>query len=149
MLSADDRLVPNRGQVAGEVIDGEAIIIDLASGVYYSMTGVGGALWALLEEGRTLGDAAAALAARYDMPVDRVQADVERVAAELLAHGLVVRGSPDGPARPAAPRGPEPRLAYAAPELHVYRDLSALLALDPPSPGLRDIPWKASASEPG
>jgi hypothetical protein len=149
-LSAGDRLVPNVSQVAGEVIEGEAIIIDLASGVYYSMTGTGGALWALLEEGRTLGEAAAAIAARYAVPVGRVQADVERVAAELLAHGLVVRGGAAPAAGPAAaPPGPEPGLAYATPELQVYRDLSALLALDPPAPGLKDIPWKASTADPG
>jgi hypothetical protein len=135
--------------VVGEVIDGEAIIIDLGSGAYYSMPGAGGYLWALLEEGRRLEDAAAAIAVRYDVPVDRARADVERVAAELLAHGLVVPGGPESPARPAAPPGAEPRLAYQTPELHAYRDLSALLALDPPAPGLRDIPWKASASNPG
>ena len=149
MLGPDDRLVPNTSEVAGEVIEGEAIIIDLASGVYYSMTGAGGLLWALLEEGRSLGDAAAAIAARYDVPVGQARADVERVAAELLQHGLVVRGGAEPPARPAAPSGPESGLAYEAPRLHVYRDLSALLALDPPAPGLRDIPWKASTTDPG
>ena len=105
MLGPDDRLVPNTSEVAGEVIEGEAIIIDLASGVYYSMTGAGGLLWALLEEGRSLGAAAAAIAARYDVPVGQARADVERVAAELLHHGLVVRG---GAGRP---RGPPPRPA--------------------------------------
>jgi hypothetical protein len=148
MLGPDDRLVPNTSEVAGEVIEGEAIIIDVASGVYYSMTGAGGFLWALLEEGRSLGDAAAAIAARYDVPVGQARADVERVAAELLVHGLVVRAGAAPPARPAATTGPEPGVAYEAPRLHVYRDLSALLALDPPAPGLRDIPWKAPTTDP-
>jgi hypothetical protein len=149
MRGPEERLVPNTGQVVGEVIDGEAIIIDLASGVYYSMPGAGGYLWALLEEGRPLADAAAAIAARYAVPVDRARADVERVADELLAHGLVVQGGPPSPARSGAAPGPEAPHAYEAPQLHVYRDLSALLALDPPAPGLRDIPWKASPTDPG
>jgi hypothetical protein len=148
MLSPGDRLVPNSREVTGEVIDGEAIIIDLTSGVYYSMTGAGGLLWAFVEAGQSLEDAAAQIAARYDAPIERVRQDVERVAAELLEHGLCVRGGVDPPARPVLPPAPPARLAYEAPRLHVYRDLSALLALDPPAPGLRDIPWKASATDP-
>ena len=39
----------NPDEVAAKVVQGEAIIINLASGVYYSMTGVGAAAWGLLE----------------------------------------------------------------------------------------------------
>lgn len=148
MLSPSDRLAPNAHGVAGEVIEGEAIIIDLASGVYYSMPGVGGVLWALIETRQSLGDIATAIATRYDVPLEQAHADVQRVAAELLEHGLVVTGGSE-PAGPlAAPPPPADGLAYEAPRLHVYRDLGALLALDPPAPGLRDIPWKASPSDP-
>jgi len=149
MLSPGDRLVPSSREVTGEVIDGEAIIIDLTSGVYYSMTGAGGLLWVLVEAGQSLGEAAAEIAARYEAPLEQVRQDVERVAAELLEHGLCVRADASPPARPVPLPTPAVRLAYEAPRLHVYRDLSALLALDPPAPGLRDIPWKASATDPG
>ena len=35
----------NPDEVAAKVVQGEAIIINLATGVYYSMTGVGAAAW--------------------------------------------------------------------------------------------------------
>jgi len=46
---------------------------------------------------------------------------------------------------PPAPAG---KLPYEPPRLSVYRDMGDLLALDPPAPGLTDIPWKAPPGDP-
>ncbi len=40
------------------------------------------------------------------------------------------------------PAHTDPRLPYTAPALEIFRDMQDLLALDPPMPGLSDIPWK-------
>ncbi len=45
MLTLNDRLRPREEEVASKVIDGEAIIINLANGVYYSMDKVGALVW--------------------------------------------------------------------------------------------------------
>ena len=37
--------------------------------------------------------------------------------------------------------------AYTPPVLEVYTDMSDLLALDPPMPGLADIPWRGPDTE--
>lgn len=142
MLRPEDRLRPNRDEVAAEVMDGEAILIHLSTGVYYSMDKVGGALWSLIETGATLAETVAALGARYDAAPERVAADVRRVAEELLAEKLVVVTGDDtvraeGPAPAPAVRSP-----YEPPRLNAYRDMRALLALDPPIPGFTDLPWK-------
>ena len=42
MFLPSDPLEVNLERAAGDVIDGEAIIINLATGVYYSMQGIGG-----------------------------------------------------------------------------------------------------------
>ena len=34
------------------------------------------------------------------------------------------------------------KLPYKSPQLHIYTDMEDLLALDPPTPGFADIPWK-------
>ena len=49
----------------------------------------------------------------------------------------------DGPARemPAFDGTPQP---YTVPVLNSYKDMSELLALDPPMPGLEQVPWKDS-----
>ena len=50
MLRGDCRLKLDSGAVAAEVIDGEAIMINLANATYYSIAGVGAFIWELLVE---------------------------------------------------------------------------------------------------
>jgi hypothetical protein len=148
MLPLTHVLSPNAGAVAGEVIDGEAIIIDLSTGVYYSMDGVGGSIWALIEAERSLGEIVAAIVARYEAPPERVHTDVQELVAELVREQLVLVSERESPSREDQEPAPERKLAYDTPRLNTYRDMGDLLALDPPVPGLQDIPWKTSAEKP-
>ena len=84
MLTLDDRLTVNENDVAAEVMEGEAIIINLATGVYYSMDGSGGYLWSLVEEGRPLRAIAEALEARFGVERERAEEDVIAVAERLV-----------------------------------------------------------------
>ena len=144
MLKPNDRLAPNTNEVADEVIDGEAILINLASGIYYSMAGAGGVVWSLIAAGHRLEDVAMTIAERYDVAPERAQADVQRVATELLEHRLVVVRESDAPDPPTATPAAATKLPYEQPSLTVYRDMGDLLALDPPAPGLKDIPWTSA-----
>lgn len=141
MLNPTDRLAPNAEEVAGEVIDGEAIIISLTTGVYFSMDRVGGLIWSLIEARYSLQDIVATIVARHEVTSDEARADVQRVVSELLEHRLVVVSN-EAPRPMDREPTPEQRLPYDAPRLNVYRDMGDLLALDPPAPGLKDIPWK-------
>ena len=126
---------------AAEVIDGEAILINLATGMYFSMARTGAAVWTLIEAGHSLEEIASTLVDRYDVDRPRAEADLERLAAELLEHRLVVLSdTPD--AGSLAPRQPGDKEAYHPPALTAYRDMGDLLALDPPAPGLTSIPSK-------
>lgn len=148
MLKPGDRLAPNTNEVADEVIDGEAILINLASGIYYSMDGVGGVIWSLIAAGHSLLATAATIAARYEVSPEQAEADVQRVAAELVEHGLVVPREADQPEPPPVAPASTTRLPYEQPKLTVYRDMGDLLALDPPAPGLKDIPWTPPGEKP-
>jgi len=143
MLSLQARFRPNEKEVAAKVLDGEAIIINLSNGIYYSMDKVGGVLWAMLTEGHSLEEILAAIVARYDVSPEQARADIERLAAELLQENVVLTSDHAPPPR----EHPEPRqkLAYESPHLNIYRDMGDLLALDPPMPGLEEIPWKEPA----
>lgn len=140
MLIGESRFVPNPHECVNKVIDGEAIMINVSNGVYYSMNDVGTFIWELLAEGRSLDESADLVAVRYDVDRGRALADLERLVAELIEEELLV---------PAPEARPEPRdatdgdpLPYGPPELNIYRDMSVLLALDPPMPRLKDTPWK-------
>lgn len=132
--------------IAATVIDGEAIIVNLTTGVYYSMDTVGGEIWQMIEQGLSVPRISALVVARYQVGEERARTDVEALVGKLSAEDLIA------PSDEPALAGSEPVMAvrrpYVTPTLEIYRDMGDLLALDPPMPGLRDIPFK-SAGEVG
>ena len=139
MSQHDRQIQPNDASVAAKVIDGEAIIMNLTSGAYYSMTGTGAAVWTLVEQGHTLSGIAAALSQAYQVPLTTVSSDVETLANELILESLV-REIEDANGTGAAPTlDAAARESYVAPELNKYTDMQDLLALDPPMPSLGAI----------
>src|SRR5215475_11511434 len=133
MITLQSRLRPNENEVAAKVIDGEAIIINLATGIYYSMDKVGGEMWELLAAEYRLEEVVAAVTARYEVSREQAQADVERLAAELVQENLLLTSSNGGPSQMLNTEESQPKLPYEAPALNIYRDMGDLLALDPPT----------------
>jgi hypothetical protein len=114
-------------------------LINLATGVYYSMADVGARTWSLLEATGDVERTVSALCAAYDVDASVCRAEVERLVAELVAERLLLPG--DRPAEGQVPAAAARRQSWQAPVLNVYRDMSDLMALDPPVPGLAPIPW--------
>ncbi len=134
MLTLDHRLMANEPDVAGKVIDVEAIIMNLANGHYYSLDGVGAVVWEMLEAGATLRAIVESLVQRYRLAEELVRLDVARLAEELLSESLLrVRTNSGGASTAVFEAGPE---EYSSPSLIKYTDMAELLALDPPMPGL-------------
>jgi coenzyme PQQ synthesis protein D (PqqD) len=144
MLALHTRLRRKDDDIVAKVMDGEAVIINLSTGIYYSSDHVGAAMWELIEKRYSLDEVAAAIAARYDVPRALVQDDVVSLGGELLQHELVVVATeePQEPVRSAPASAGADKLPYKSPQLQVYTDMEDLLALDPPTPGFADIPWK-------
>lgn len=124
---------PNSPAVVSEIIDGEAVIMHLKSGNYYSTEHVGSQIWALLERGMSRRQILDGLAARYQVARGELAASVDAFLAELVAQDLV---------RELAAEAEKPDIAglvqvngadrpYAAPILNVYSDMKDLLLLDP------------------
>src|SRR3970040_1383693 len=67
MVRGSDRYRVHDEEVAAKVIDGEAIIINLTTGVYYSLDPTGSEVWSLLEAGHDLDAIAGHLGGRYDV----------------------------------------------------------------------------------
>jgi hypothetical protein len=147
MLSLQSRLRPNEEEVAAKVMDGEAILINLSNGIYYSMDKVGGVMWELIEKRHSLEEITEAITRRYDVASERARADIERLANELFQEHLVLEAD-DAAAREDLKPADSLREPYQPPQLNIYRDMGALLALDPPMPGLEATPWKDSEEEP-
>ena len=135
MVSLDMRLRPNDEEVIGKVLDGEAILINLATGSYYAIPDVGAFIWQAIEEQCSLGEIAVRVNANYDVSLEQARADMLQFAARLMDENIVAPAS-DPPGDSAAPAPPAQRAPYAAPTLTVYSDMRNLLALDPPMPSV-------------
>ena len=147
MSTTIGRLCPNEGEVAAKVMDGEAVIINLASGTYYSMDKAGGLIWELIEGRHTLEEMVVAVVARYEVSSAQAQTDIERLLGELTDENLVIAADGEAPRVGNQPKEAQQRQPYEAPRLNAYRDMADLLALDPPMPGLYDTPWAGTADE--
>jgi len=135
----------NMGDVAAKVIDGEAIVMNISNGAYYSITGAGAAAWELLESGRTVTEAAGLLAERYEAPLEIVMADLETLLVTLIEEGLMTEAADRVPeSGPGLPAGP--RVAYEATVFQKFTDMADMLALDPPMPGFDETPWATDNS---
>src|SRR5215467_12767820 len=141
MLCLHHRFRPREEEVASKVIDGEAIIINLANGVYYSMDKVGALVWDLLLAGHTLEEVIMAVTYRYDVTREQTESNVRDLVQELVQENLVV-ASENGATALAQAMEQQDKAPYEIPKLNIYRDMGDLLALDPPVPGLGDTPWK-------
>jgi len=122
----------NDSGIVHETVDGEVIVIDLESGVYFSLTQSAADLWSALVEGATPAQLADLLAARYDAASADIDAAVAAFLAELVAERIVVVDVGAAAAPPAAaPTAGAARRPFAPPVLSKYTHMSDLLLLDP------------------
>jgi Coenzyme PQQ synthesis protein D (PqqD) len=145
-VPADERYRVNYDDITSEVVGGEAVILNLTSGVYYSLDGAGGLAWAMLARGHTLDSTVAAVATWYGVQEPRVKEDVAALRDTLLDEGLLAVARDDAGARGQVEEHELPRHdEYRPPTLEKHTDMGDLLALDPPMPGLKEVPWQSPA----
>ena len=70
-------------------LQGEAVLLNLNSGVYFGLDPVGTRIWQLLSEHDLLSDIAQTIVAEYDVAEERCTADLLTLVADLDRHGLV------------------------------------------------------------
>ena len=73
------------------LVDDETVILDLASGMYFGLDGVGMRIWESVSDGNSLGETAAAIASEYEVDKEQAFADVLKFASDLLERGLLAR----------------------------------------------------------
>ena len=135
----DSFVVPSL-EIVSEVIDGEAVILDLRSGRYYTADGVGAQVWAGAAAGMRVSDIAASCRAHFPAQPS-VDHDVDAFLELIVTAGLLV------PAQESAPSD-NPVLdwpaRYSPPALQCFDDLADMIALDPVHDvGAAGWPWPA------
>lgn len=131
-MNFNDRYRVNQPAVIAEIIDSEAIIVNLDSGAYYSLRDSGCAIWEMLAQGLTVDQTSAALVSRYAGAEEVIAAGVTALTQELLAEQLMLPvDAPADVAAPAALHANGNRPAFQPPLLEKYTDMADLLLLDP------------------
>jgi len=124
----------NQPAVISEVIDGEAIIVNLDSGAYYSLRDSGCAIWNLLTQGVALPAVVVTVTGQYTGSDTAIAMGIQDLVAQLQAEQLIV------PIDQPASLGPLPtpiadqngnRPSFLPPVLEKFTDMADLLLLDP------------------
>jgi Coenzyme PQQ synthesis protein D (PqqD) len=143
-MESMERFELNSAEIVAEVIGGEAVIINLASGIYYSLDGAGGLAWAMLAAGHPRAAVAEAIASRYGIPGEQAATELSALIADLESENLMQPADSNGanPADVPEDALPPADSAYAAPRLQRFEDMGELLAVDPPMPQVAQSPWQ-------
>ena len=131
-MNSDQQYHINHPAVIAEVIDNEAIIVNLDSGAYYSLRDSACAIWELLAQQMATPAVVTAMSTRYAGAPDVIQQGVATLLAELLDEQLLVPAetpAPDAP--PVAPQGNGDHPLFQPPVLEKFTDMADLLLLDP------------------
>jgi hypothetical protein len=138
-MLATDVIAANEAQVAAKVMDGEAILINLGTGIYYSMGTTGGFIWSLIEKRLTIQQIVGRVVEQYDVSEAEASADVLRLSEELCKEGLAVTAAGTQATDAILPAMVAGRLPYETPSMEKFVDMAEMFALDPPLPGLSQV----------
>jgi hypothetical protein len=122
----------NTPSVVHEIIDGEAVIVNMANGKYYSIDKVGADIWGLIENGANLNQIIGAVSGLYQGCRDAIETSIKRLIAELQEENLILAKEGNDSTGYILPLGSSRQeTQFEEPVLHKYTDMEELLLLDP------------------
>jgi hypothetical protein len=131
MTLTSTRFKVNSPPVIHQILDGEVIVVNLDTGTYYSLDGVGAEIWSAVEHGASVAETVDATAGRYGVPRTVVEPAVLRFVDELASEELIVSANGAPPPAQAGLLEGAATGAFAEPLLNRYTDMQELLLLDP------------------
>ena len=97
MLTRESRLVVSPG-VLFNLVDGEAVLLNQQTGLYFGLNELGSRIWTLIVDGATLGKVQDELVGDFDVGPEVLWSDIVELVAEMRNEGLVLDGpTPAGP----------------------------------------------------
>jgi hypothetical protein len=129
-MTGRSRFRLNSPQVVAETIDGEAIIVNLVTGTYYSLPGDSMLVWTAILDGATVEKMAEAASRATGEPFEAASDAIGEFCASLEEQGLIVpvgeNGAGDAPVD-FSDGGP----GLLEPAYESYSDMRDLVLLDP------------------
>ena len=76
-------------QVMSRLVDNETVLLDLSSGIYFGLDGVGNRIWESVSEGLNLAETVAVITSEFEVDETQAQSDVIEFARNLVERGLL------------------------------------------------------------
>jgi coenzyme PQQ synthesis protein D (PqqD) len=73
-------------------LDGEAVLLNLESGMYFGLDPVGTRVWQLIDQHHRLSAVVKSMCEEFDAPPETIERDVLRLVSELVEKRIVVAG---------------------------------------------------------
>ena len=134
-MATNNHFRVNSPKVTHETLDGEVVIINLDTGIYYSTNGTGAAIWHLLDTGMSIEQIVTSMTNSYAGDPQEIETEVKTLVDKFQQESLVIAA--EG-LRPAASHEAVAALKeagelpqFTSPILQRYSDMEDLLLLDP------------------
>lgn len=125
----------NSPNVIHEIIDGEAVLVNMENGSYYSIDSVGAVVWDYIEKGFSSSQIVDAISDQYAGEQEDIATGIEKLIDDLQAERLIVVGEPTTANNNAVATSQSNQVQtkpkFVPPILHKYTDMEDLLLLDP------------------
>ena len=125
-----DVLCVKRGAVQAEVIDGEAVVINMETGKYFCLNGAGATIWQWLEQGAGAEAMVAALTAGNGAGTADARAALLGFLEALNKEELLAVHDGAG-ASCRLPSSPATAADLLSPDIEVFTDMQQFLLVDP------------------
>jgi hypothetical protein len=123
--------------VIHQTFDGEVVIVNLETGIYYSVLHSGTDIWRSIERSATVDDIVVALQVKYDGSRETLERAVTGFLEHLGSEGLIeVRAAeaacgPDASPAPSGATSAVEPMVFQSPVLERHEDMRDLILLDP------------------
>ena len=123
----------NSPQVISETVGGETIIVNLASGHYFSLQGTAVDVWQGIERGDAAETIVLELEQRYEAGEGEIDAAVRKLLDDFVAAELLVADGNGAGSVPAvaASQNVGDRAPFVAPSFSTFTDMQDIILLDP------------------
>lgn len=87
-ISSTSIAVVSNHQISSN-LSGEAVVLNLNSGVYFGLNEVGASIWNLLQQPISIGEMRDAIVEEYEVEIAQCEQDLLSLLEDLLATGLI------------------------------------------------------------
>ena len=131
MNSPNKTLKINSPAIVHQIIDGEAVVINLSKGYYYSFNQVGSLIWELIGQRLSFEAVKRKLSDLFTVNTAPVEQDLKEFLNALVQEELIVDSEDTASENQASIAMPDEKIQYNKPTFQKYTDMQDFLLVDP------------------